>query len=81
MKYVIILNSKGDELIIAEYNELLTAFKHFEAINAGFERTDPESDKYFELAKYDENNKCSDWDDEELESIGQPAGQFITKQI
>ena len=74
--YAIILNSKADKSTIAEYMTLKTAKLHFDKIGGS-----DNVDVFIELAKYDENNKCLDWDDEELESIGQPVGQLITKQI
>ena len=81
MKYVIILNSKADQVILAEYNDLLTAFKHFSLIKAADVRTLPEEGKYFELAKYDEKNRCLDWESEELDIIGQPRGQWVTTPV
>jgi len=81
MKYVILLNSKADQLILAEYNDLQTAYKHFESIKSEDIRIEPEKDKCFELAKYDEQNKCLDWTNKELDSIGRPHGQWITKPV
>lgn len=80
MKYVIILNSKAEQIILAEYTTLIAAKLHFDKIeyceDAGVRQS-----AQIELVKYDEDNRCLDWENEELESIGQPLGQWITKQI
>lgn len=76
VKYVhLLLPGNGNNRILAEFEDLEIAFDKFDDLDED-ELEDGES---YELAKYDEYNCALDWTSEELELIGQPNNEWITK--
>lgn len=75
IKFVTLLNENGNNNIINEFNKLKVAFESYKKLDVN----DLLDDQEYELAKYDEDNIALDWEDEELKSINQPLGSWITK--
>ena len=76
VKFVtLVLNENGDNQIINEYDNLQEAFDAYEKLDV----ENLEEGQQYEVVKYDENNMALDWEDDELISINQPTGSWVTK--
>ena len=75
MKFVTLLNENGNNNIINEFDNLQEAFESYSKLDVN----DLEDEQEYELVKYDESNTALDWQDEELKSINQPLGLWVTK--
>jgi hypothetical protein len=75
MKFVTLLNDNVNSNIINEFENLQEAFESYKKLDV----KDLVDEQHYELVKYNGYDMALDWKDEELKSINQPLGAWVTK--